>query len=269
MMMTGASSTSTPWTPDDLTTAPEIWLDETSAISSGSSTAWTNVVGGSLQFANSSGDQQPTITPSGLNGLQVMTFDGSNDWLIGSTDAITLTNNIDALAAFVVANPTPVSGSAFARLLNFSIGTSGNTSPRAAIMLTNSTITAYQRRLDSNSAKGASISYTSKAWHLFNAEHDWTGQTVSVRMDGADTPTTTSTAQGSGNTSATNSTRAEIGGDAIGQFCATGIAEIIVLKYLPTTTERQQIEGYLAWKWGLEDNLPSGHPYKDAAPQQS
>jgi len=29
-----------------------------------------------------------------------------------------------------------------------------------------------------------------------------------------------------------------------------------------TTAERQQLEGYLAWKWGMVDNLPAGHPYK-------
>lgn len=28
----------------------------------------------------------------------------------------------------------------------------------------------------------------------------------------------------------------------------------------------QQAEGYLAWKWGLQGNLPSNHPYKNAAP---
>lgn len=44
------------------------------------------------------------------------------------------------------------------------------------------------------------------------------------------------------------------------------VAEIVDLNALPTTTERQQIEGYLAWKYGLEINLPSGHPYKDGPP---
>lgn len=29
---------------------------------------------------------------------------------------------------------------------------------------------------------------------------------------------------------------------------------------------RQQAEGYLAWKWGLQGNLPSGHPYKNNPP---
>jgi hypothetical protein len=33
-----------------------------------------------------------------------------------------------------------------------------------------------------------------------------------------------------------------------------------------TTFQRQQIEGYLAWKWGLQANLPATHPFALAAP---
>jgi hypothetical protein len=31
-------------------------------------------------------------------------------------------------------------------------------------------------------------------------------------------------------------------------------------------SSRQQVEGYLAWKWGLQANLPVNHPYKNASP---
>jgi hypothetical protein len=34
-------------------------------------------------------------------------------------------------------------------------------------------------------------------------------------------------------------------------------------------TARQQVEGYLAWKWGLQANLPANHPYKNASPNIS
>ena len=40
------------------------------------------------------------------------------------------------------------------------------------------------------------------------------------------------------------------------------IGEIVMYHSALTTAQRQQIEGYLAWKWGLTANLPSGHPYK-------
>ncbi|MES2982481.1 MAG: C25 family cysteine peptidase [Verrucomicrobiota bacterium] len=44
------------------------------------------------------------------------------------------------------------------------------------------------------------------------------------------------------------------------------IGEIIALKYVPSTENRQKIEGYLAHKWGLAASLPAGHSYLNAAP---
>jgi hypothetical protein len=42
------------------------------------------------------------------------------------------------------------------------------------------------------------------------------------------------------------------------------IGELLTYNAVLTTTQRQQIEGYLAWKWGLQANLPGTHPYKQA-----
>ena len=44
------------------------------------------------------------------------------------------------------------------------------------------------------------------------------------------------------------------------------IAEVILYNSVLTTLQVQQLEGYLAWKWGLQGNLPAGHPYKNAPP---
>jgi hypothetical protein len=44
------------------------------------------------------------------------------------------------------------------------------------------------------------------------------------------------------------------------------IAEIIVYSNVLTTSQVGQVEGYLAWKWGLSANLPVGHPYKRNPP---
>ena len=44
------------------------------------------------------------------------------------------------------------------------------------------------------------------------------------------------------------------------------IGEVLVFARVLTTDDRQLVEGYLAWKWGLQANLPVGHPYEDAAP---
>lgn len=42
--------------------------------------------------------------------------------------------------------------------------------------------------------------------------------------------------------------------------------EIIFYTGQITTAQRQIVEGYLAWKWGLQSSLPSGHPYLTAPP---
>jgi hypothetical protein len=47
---------------------------------------------------------------------------------------------------------------------------------------------------------------------------------------------------------------------------AAYICEALVYNAALTDSQRQQVEGYLAWKWGLVGNLPSNHPYKFAPP---
>ena len=53
---------------------------------------------------------------------------------------------------------------------------------------------------------------------------------------------------------------------AYGEQSDCDAAEIVLYNVVLTTTQIQLIEGYLAWKWGLQANLPSGHPYKSASP---
>jgi hypothetical protein len=42
--------------------------------------------------------------------------------------------------------------------------------------------------------------------------------------------------------------------------------EILIFNTALSTSQIQQIEGYLAWKWGTAKQLPDNHPYKNAAP---
>jgi len=44
------------------------------------------------------------------------------------------------------------------------------------------------------------------------------------------------------------------------------IKEILFYNNVLSTSDQQKIEGYLAWKWGLQSYLSAGHPYKSAAP---
>jgi hypothetical protein len=44
------------------------------------------------------------------------------------------------------------------------------------------------------------------------------------------------------------------------------ISEILVYNSFLNTSERQKLEGYLAWKWGIANLLPSSHPFKNIPP---
>ena len=44
------------------------------------------------------------------------------------------------------------------------------------------------------------------------------------------------------------------------------IGEVIVYNISPTQSQRQLIEGYLAWKWGRQASLAAGHPYQTVVP---
>ena len=50
------------------------------------------------------------------------------------------------------------------------------------------------------------------------------------------------------------------------QYISGLVGEFIIVADDVTDETRQKIEGYLAWKWGLQDDLPEGHPYETGAP---
>ena len=57
----------------------------------------------------------------------------------------------------------------------------------------------------------------------------------------------------------------------IGSFYGYGylngqLAEILVYPTVLSEADRQNVEGYLAHKWGMTGSLPSDHPYKTVAP---
>jgi len=54
---------------------------------------------------------------------------------------------------------------------------------------------------------------------------------------------------------------------AEGYYLSGNVAEILSYKGADmTTTNRQNIEGYLAWKWGIQTFLPSEHPNRNIPP---
>ena len=49
-------------------------------------------------------------------------------------------------------------------------------------------------------------------------------------------------------------------------YITADYGEILIYNTVLSQANQQQVEGYLAWKWGVVGNLPSNHPYKNSPP---
>jgi hypothetical protein len=56
------------------------------------------------------------------------------------------------------------------------------------------------------------------------------------------------------------------GGSNGAEFFIGTINEVLIYNRVLSSNERQQVDGYLAWKWNLLNNLPAGHPFKTLRP---
>ena len=83
---------------------------------------------------------------------------------------------------------------------------------------------------------------------------------MSIRFNGEEQDTTPSPTAQDTNTEPVYLGGTPDGSQLNGEFCES----IVVADPTPELIEK--IEGYLAWKWGRESNLPTGHPHKAAAP---
>jgi hypothetical protein len=100
-------------------------------------------------------------------------------------------------------------------------------------------------------------------YHMFSYTQTNVG---SFWFDGT-TITTSASISGNAAGSMTYTTTNTIGGwSGYTNNVDSVLSEVIIYNSALTTTNRQQVEGYLAWKWGLQGSLPSGHAYKSVAP---
>ena len=104
-------------------------------------------------------------------------------------------------------------------------------------------------------------SYTSA--FIVQSSHVGTGSTTeteTISVNGNLTPSTGSVTGLTQNFSIHNySVGAQLLQDGNSYFQGY-IAEVLVYFNTLTTAQIQAIEGYLSWKWGLQGNLPGGHP---------
>lgn len=257
LTVTVSSADVQPWTPAEITTA--LWLDasQSDTITDSSGVSRWDDVDGSIYA------QQATISNRPAIGTDVVSFDGVNDNLYLSDSGFC--KAIGSLHIFMAGNIPANSSVAYKRL--FAATVASGVGLRSYLGVLSNTITVGQRRLDTDSFAAKAIPYTTTGDAIVRAHHNWQNSQVGVAINGADI-SYAATGHASGVTAATNSAYVSIGG-VIGdssQNTAVDLYEVVCIIGELSDANARKIEGYLAHKWGLAANLPSGNPYKSAAP---
>jgi hypothetical protein len=256
------------WTPAMIGSVAA-WYDaadsSTITLASGVVSQWSDKSGNERHIAQATSTQRPGYT----SGTSV-NFDGSNDILFNKKSFMYASGSVDIY--FVAA----VNGASYDRRLIAESRSTSDSPLYAPVQSRNaddaSRMAAYIRNdagsiLLANtvnlSATGAFNLATRKLYQMRD-----TGSQLSGRVNGG---TTTSGSYTRSGTMTMDSFG--IGGIPPRPSYSTGawwtradMNEVVIVPSVLSDEDRQKLEGYLAHKWGMQANLPSGHPYKDAAP---
>lgn len=269
------------WTPANLPVQPQIWVDWDSAVTnvSGAASAWSNSkgsIGGS--FSQSTAGNRPAILSSvaGIGGKRALSFDGTNDWIrMDSAGAAALFQNTGAGWCFSVITKRGTDGAGTARASMYAPhATTGATRFQSAVgsaANANANI-LFVKRLDADSTSSLIGSTAPGSWVIRCDLMDWANGDGFIYLNGSLNAQNLSLTT-SGNTSNTGGFNSRV---TLGANAATGTADsfadidaacyIIGAGSLPSAANRERMEGWAAWKLGLQSILPIGHPYKTEPP---
>ena len=244
------------WRPTQIPTS--LWLDASDAstiiLNATTVSQWNDKSGNGRSVSQSNSSLQPLYTLNGLNGLNIADFDGADDVLNGLPLSNFVTNN--SYSAFVVGLARTIATNDENGYLNEAFY--GDAGGYFAMCLRSSNLIGAYNWDGLN--KVATNAYTPNTVVIGYSE--LSSGSLRIRTNGG-----SETATVSSNVAALTHA-IQIGRNFNSNtLCLDGkIAEVIFTNTALSTTNRQLIEGYLAWKWGLQASLPNDHPYKNAAP---
>lgn len=245
-----------------------LWLDasdsSTITIATGVS-AWNDKSGNGRNFSQVTSSRQPTRMSAGQNGLDTIRGDGLDDGMTMSS-GLDLFRNVSGGTVFAV-RKWITSPAAAVNMFIAERDVRGFSRAFLAAGHTANKSTIGGRRLNSDGSQFvASAANVSAGHELQVGAFDWANSNLDQYINGSLDGSTTSF-QTDGNTSDTDSVGIGIFSHTVPDgYGNVEIAELLAWRSLLSTLHRQQVEGYLAHKWGLASSLPSTHPYRFAAP---
>jgi hypothetical protein len=238
------------WTPAEITTA--LWLDaadeDTITLNSGNVSQWDDKSGNDRHATEGTAADQPEYVEDELGGNGIVRFDGASQRLAGSIDSFQETHTVFVVAKFR-------SHTDFRRAVDMMSGSQEYTLCTGSS--TNRWLVSRDTHLES------ALVYNVNAWGIIGSHFNNAAAGFQRRRLNGASPSTSGfdKVRGTGEDQyflGNRNDKARAG--------AVDLAEIIVCTSSLSLEEYEKIEGYLAHRWGLEANLPSGHPYEDAPP---
>jgi len=232
-----------PYPLNSLTSGIQLWLDGADPAGTGVKPAsgatvatWVDKSGNGY---NATGGVSPTY-----NTAFGLVFNGSTQYLTLPNGAIPFGDS--AYSIYIVANFTTTAGGQM-----LVAGSSANNSG-----LQIRAVSATSIVTDWNNSALPGVTYAVNTRFIyFTSYQNGSGRTQFMNgTAGAADSISTRTAPNTGNVIG-----AYTGGG--GQFFPGNISEILVYNVAHGTSQRQANESYLAWKWGLNNNLSTVHPY--------
>lgn len=211
------------------------------------------------------------LVPSGLGGRTVWRSDPSTRkgaFYTTSSNAVAITQAASGVTLFAVHRMNPAQVAlADATVIRFRVGSGAGA--RAMIGRGDAALNAVYaggRRLDSDGWDGiASNTNYSNNWVVIVAVLDYALARAEMSVNGTvTTDTSFQTAGNSTNAAALNFVIGHSGGGASGAY--GDYAELGAIRGAVSAADRERLEGYLCWAWGLQASLPIGHPYKTSPP---
>jgi hypothetical protein len=240
----------------------------TVTLSTSKVTQWNDKSGNGYNFTQSTSGNQPTYSTSSLNSLNTITFTAANNtYLLGTASTNFMgTNSLSVYGIFKTNNST--SGSSV-----FSKALYGSASGRILYGYrdpgTPGTIVGgIGGNQGSNVYTSISDTYTGGAWRVFGFVSDRSGWTNITYQNGISIGSTTITVDTTTNLTnafpmlvgAYNNSSGGASPPQAGQYLDGAVGELLVFSSALTTSQRQQVEGYLAHKWGLSPTYATNTP---------
>jgi len=250
--------TTTLWSPADITT--QLWCDasdeDTITDAAGSVSQWDDKSGNVLNLEQTTAADQPVTGSVTIGGLNALYFDGSNDFM--QTGRNPFGASITDAFVIMVQRSRDVStqGTAFSLTGEEDTDTSRW---QAHLPWSDGIIYFDVAENGGDNRVQAASGWSDNEIHIASFYCSTTDDVQQIYIDGA-------LLAGD----ATGHSVAPVANILIGtgevDFQGFDLGEVIIINGTVTTATRQLLEGYLAWKWGLESSLPSTHPYRYGAP---